>query len=95
MNPNLPPTSTVSRGKAVTLSTTPRRSHVRVGNASLHYGDSLDLYRSWDHPDVIVSDGAYGILGFEGDTADHMGLDAWYEPHVEAWGKREKFGTTL
>ncbi len=36
-------------------------------------------------PAVIVSDGGYGILGFEGDTSDHLDLPRWYEPHVAAW----------
>jgi len=90
-----PPTSTVNRGKAVTLDSAPERPRVDVEQANLFYGDALGHYSTWERPDVIVSDGAYGILGFEGDTADHMGLDQWYEPHVEAWGRRAKYGTTL
>jgi site-specific DNA-methyltransferase (adenine-specific) len=44
---------------------------------------------------VIVSDGAYGVLGFEGDTSDHMDLPHWYEPHVEAWSRFASPQTTL
>jgi DNA modification methylase len=91
----LPPTSTVNRGKAVVLTTLPKERKVQVQGATLCFGDALDLYPMWERPDVIVSDGGYGILGFEGDTADHMGLDLWYEPHVEAWARHAKFGTAL
>jgi len=90
-----PPTSTVNRGKAVKLDTVPDEARVQVEDVNLLFGNALDHYSAWSRPDVIVSDGAYGILGFEGDTADHMGLDAWYEPHIEAWGQRAKYGTTL
>jgi site-specific DNA-methyltransferase (adenine-specific) len=42
-----------------------------------------------------VSDGAYGVLGFEGDTANHESVAAWYEPHVAAWARASTFRTTL
>jgi hypothetical protein len=69
-----------------------------AGNASVirtHWGDSLDLYGHWPSPRVIVSDGGYGILGFEGDTSDHLGLAEWYEPHVEAWSRHALPSCTL
>lgn len=58
-------------------------------------GDSLDHYANWETPTVIVSDGGYGVLGFEGDTSDHLGLPQWYEPHIAAWSKHATPGTTL
>jgi site-specific DNA-methyltransferase (adenine-specific) len=58
-------------------------------------GDSLEHYEEWDSPTVIVSDGGYGILGFEGDTSDHLGLPEWYEPHIIAWSKFSTPQTTL
>lgn len=61
----------------------------------LQHGDSLDHYSSWESPQVIVSDGAYGILGFEGDTSDHMDLPEWYEPHIKEWSKSATAQTTL
>jgi site-specific DNA-methyltransferase (adenine-specific) len=61
----------------------------------LHHGDALDAYPSWPAPNVIISDGAYGIRGFHGDTTGTKGLPAWYEPHVEAWGKMAAPATTL
>ena len=89
------PTSTVGRGKAVTLPTAPTSSHWSDSHVSLFHGDSLDHYEAWAGPAVIVSDGAYGILGFEGDTSDHLGMPAWYEPHVAAWSRHATARTTL
>lgn len=87
--------STVGRGKAVSLSSPPAIDRWCGHGADVSLGDSLDKYDDWDAPDVIVSDGAYGVLGFEGDTSDHLGVPAWYEPHVERWAERAKLGTTL
>ncbi len=89
------PTSTVGRGKAVTLEAKPTVDRWSNGAVTLCLGDSLSHYASWDSPQVIVSDGAYGILGFEGDTADHLGIANWYEPHVAAWSKFASAETTL
>jgi site-specific DNA-methyltransferase (adenine-specific) len=61
----------------------------------IRLGDSLSFYDSWDKPTVIVSDGGYGVLGFEGDTSDHLGLPEWYEPHVAAWARFATPETTL
>ena len=60
------PTSTVGRGKAVRLMTEPEAPMFADEAVTLCLGDSLHLYESWETPNVIVSDGAYGILGFEG-----------------------------
>lgn len=89
------PTSTVGRGKAVTLSSVPDVDRWTDGDVTLCLGNSLDHYQSWSAPNVIVSDGAYGILGFEGDTSDHLDMPAWYEPHVKAWSERATAQTTL
>lgn len=89
------PTSTVGRGKAVTLATDPTTNQWADGSVTLCLGDSLDHYQSWAAPNVIISDGAYGILGFEGDTSDHLNLPSWYEPHIRAWSERATAQTTL
>ncbi|MHB8405542.1 MAG: DNA methyltransferase [Gammaproteobacteria bacterium] len=89
------PTSTVGRGKAVTLDTTPATDRWADGSVTLCLGDSLNQYQNWPAPNVIVSDGAYGILGFEGDTSDHLNLPSWYEPHIRAWSERATGQTTL
>jgi site-specific DNA-methyltransferase (adenine-specific) len=90
--------STVGRGKSAAPKT-PKRRTVRVGSGEAkveaRLGDANAFYDAWPSPDVIVSDGAYGILGFEGDTADHVDMPAWYEPHVRAWAARSKPSTTL
>lgn len=89
------PTSTVGRGKVVTLPSDPVTDCWTDGNVTLCLGNSLDHYASWETPQVIVSDGAYGILGFEGDTSDHLGVAEWYEPHIKAWSERATGQTTL
>ena len=90
------PTSTVGRRRAVE----PVDSAEVAGSwsddlVSVRLGDSLNLYREWDTPTVIVSDGGYGVLGFEGDTSDHLGLPDWYEAHIAAWSQRATPRTTL
>lgn len=88
-------TSTVGRGKAVTLTSRPEFDQWSDGDVSLFLGDSLEWYPRWAPPTVIVSDGAYGILGFEGDTSDHLGLGDWYEPHIREWSRHSTAQTTL
>lgn len=90
-----PPTSTVGRAKPVSLDTVPTAETWTDGGITLAYGDSLEQYANWDPPTVIVSDGAYGILGFEGDTSDHLDMPEWYEPHIKSWTERSTAQTTL
>jgi len=89
------PTSTVGRSKALERVETPVVRHWRDELVDLRCGNSLDFYAHWVAPTVIVSDGAYGILGFEGDTSDHLGIAKWYEAHVEAWSRYATPQTTL
>ncbi len=89
------PTSTVGRGKAIVLDTAPSSSVFKDEFVSLNFGDSLDLYEKWPSPTTIVSDGAYGVLGFEGDTSDHLDVPHWYEPHAKAWSQSATPATTL
>lgn len=101
--PNKPPnntlkpkaTSTVGRGKVVKLDASPSFSQWNDQFVTLCLGDSLEYYEQWEQPTVIVSDGAYGVLGFEGDTSDHLDLPQWYEPHIQAWSKAAMPCTTL
>lgn len=88
-------TSSVGRGKAVVLENAPQSSCHTDALVSLHFGDALLHYAGWPAPSTIVSDGAYGVLGFEGDTTCHRDLPAWYEPHVAAWAARALPETTL
>lgn len=89
------PTSTVGRGKAIVLAGAPKIRRWKGRGVEVQLGDSLDGYAAWPKPDVIVSDGAYGVLGFDGDTSDHLGIPEWYEPHVARWAACAKPGTTL
>lgn len=88
-------TSTVGRGKAIDCHTRLNFSAWNNESIALYLGNSLQHYEKWEKPVVIVSDGAYGVLGFEGDTSDHGDLPRWYEPHVEAWSKSAMPNTTL
>lgn len=89
------PTSTVGRGKSVKIKIEPTTSTWSDDYISVSCGDSLNAYESWPTPTTIVSDGAYGVLGFEGDTSDHLGIPEWYEAHVAAWSKAATPQTTL
>ncbi len=89
------PTSTVGRGKSFTIEGAPTESRWTDEAVALYLGDSLDYYAEWDRPTVIVSDGAYGVLGFEGDTSDHLGIPEWYDKHAEAWSRYSTPQTTL
>ena len=89
------PTSTVGRGRALKEDFTPESSVWSDELVHISLGDSLEQYDSWEAPTAIVSDGGYGVLGFEGDTSDHLGLPEWYEPHIEAWARKAKPDTTL
>ena len=59
------------------------------------FGDSLEHYGRWQTPMCIVSDGGYGVLGFEGDTSDYLELPEWYESHIRAWSRFATAQTTL
>lgn len=62
---------------------------------TLFRGDVQDTYEEWPTPSTIISDGAYGVRGFHGDTTDANGLVDWYRDHVTAWTKAARPGTTL
>jgi hypothetical protein len=61
----------------------------------LFRGDALEAYERWPAPTAIVSDGAYGVRGFHGDTTGPAELVDWYRPHVEAWSRTAMPATTL
>ena len=61
----------------------------------LHRGDALDAYPGWPAPAAIISDGAYGVRGFHGDTIGTSRLADWYRPHVEAWSRQAGPAATL
>lgn len=71
------------------------RSSVAHGTSSLHQGRAEEVYHQWPAPDLIVSDGAYGVGGFPGDPRIPERLDRWYAEHVAAWSLRAKAATTL
>lgn len=91
-----PSSSTVGRGNRLEdNSLTDDVSSYENNGTHLYHGNVLDFYGEWQTPNAIISDGAYGILGFQGDTVDHNGLVEWYKPHIEAWSKAAKPYTSL
>lgn len=92
------PTSTVGRGKTFIIDPELKlngRKSLVDDFIAIFLGNSLDLYHSWPSPTTIISDGPYGILGFEGDTSDHLDLPEWYEPHIAEWSQKATPQTTL
>jgi hypothetical protein len=85
----------VGRGKAITRSQPLEQDRWADEFVDVRLGDTLSHYRTWETPTVIVSDGGYGVLGFEGDTSDHVDLPQWYEPHVKEWSRAATPATTL
>lgn len=61
----------------------------------LYSGNVSDVYCEWPRPDLIISDGAYGVRGFRGDTIDASGIADWYAPHIAEWSKAAKPSTSL
>lgn len=61
----------------------------------LKQGDSLSFYDKWPVPTMILSDGPYGVSGYDGDLTDQHGLAEFYEPHVAAWSAKSTPQTTL
>ena len=85
----------MGRGKAIVRDELPTELNWSSGGIDLSFGDSLDRYGSWERPTTIVSDGGYGVLGFEGDTSDHLSLPDWYAPHIARWAEHATPKTTL
>lgn len=61
----------------------------------LYNDDAIKLYKNWETPIVIVSDGPYGINGFKGDLKSTKGLAEWYGPHIAEWTVKSTARTTL
>ena len=62
---------------------------------NLYHGNVCEAYSNWPAPDLIISDGAYGVRGFRGDTTDAASLADWYQPHILEWAKVAKPSTSL
>lgn len=92
------PSSTVGRGNRITPKLQVVRSGVDrdiVSKSSIYCGNSLHFYDEWSPPSTIISDGGYGILGFQGDTSNPSDLVDWYEPHIEKWSQSVKGSSSL
>lgn len=61
----------------------------------IYHGNVFDVYNDWPSPDLIISDGAYGVGGFKGDVFEASNLIEWYQPHLLEWAKKAKPSTSL
>ena len=66
-----------------------------MGGFELFRGDVLDAYPTWPAPATIISDGAYGLRGFHGDTIGSCCLPDWYRPHIMSWSAAAGPASTL
>jgi len=80
---------------ALDLVQEPVGSVYRRGGIEIYHADALTLYKQWNSPIVILSDGAYGLNLFPGDPPAVEALKEWYEPHIKAWSERATPQTTL
>ena len=58
-------------------------------------GDSEKFYEQWQSPITIVSDGPYGIGGYDGDPHSSKELPEFYEKHIQKWTEKSTSETTL
>lgn len=70
-------------------------THASGENWKIYNANALDVYARWETPNIIISDGAYGVGGFPGDPRTPDGLGEWYAPHIEQWSKYSSLATTL
>jgi DNA modification methylase len=70
-----------------------------VAGASLitqfYNGDAIEAYPHWDKPTVIISDGPYGISGYDGDLGSPDSMGEWYDSHISMWSDSATPNTTL
>ena len=93
--PPITPARRTGRARAAARRTDGKEHVAPKGRSTLHEGPAEEVYDDWDAPDLIVSDGAYGVGGFPGDPRTPEGLHAWYGDHVTAWSTRAHPATTL
>ena len=68
---------------------------ITIGSVTLYHHDVSDVYQEWPAPDIIISDGAYGVSGFKGDAREPSELPDWYRRHIQAWSLAARPGATL
>ncbi|HHD2587584.1 TPA: DNA methyltransferase [Clostridium perfringens] len=65
------------------------------GNINIYNDDAINQYKNWMRPNIIISDGPYGVKGFKGDPPTPQELPEIYEKHIREWSKYSKLNTTL
>ena len=69
--------------------------HASGENWEIYNANALDVYARWETPNIIISDGAYGVGGFPGDPRTPDELADWYVPHIEQWSAHSSLATAL
>jgi hypothetical protein len=62
---------------------------------TFRFGDALSMYRDWEPPTCIISDGPYGLGKFPGEAPTPEKLGESYAPHIAAWAQSATPETTL
>lgn len=70
-------------------------TELREDGVVITNSDVTKKYESWETPNVIISDGAYGTGHFPGEPDKIGELTDWYRPHIKAWSKYASPATTL
>lgn len=61
----------------------------------IYLGDFAKVHEEWETPTIIMSDGPYGIGGYEGDPKSSKNLGKVYEPFIKIWSEKATPATTL
>lgn len=68
---------------------------IDLENNKICLGDALSFYNDWTQPDAIISDGPYGISGYDGDLKTTAELIDFYSQHLKGWSEKVSPQTTL
>lgn len=68
---------------------------IKLDKNQLCLGDALEFYSQWTSPTCIISDGPYGISGYNGDLKSADKLIDFYKPHFNEWSNYSNPQTTL
>lgn len=67
----------------------------RFKSGTIYHSNFLDCYQSWKSPNIIISDGPYGVGGYSTDLKSVKGLAEWYEPFLKVWHEKALPNATL
>ena len=68
---------------------------MKLNKINLYNSPVEKMYDQWPSPDLIFSDGPYGLNFFDEDYSSKKKMLNWYIPHIEAWSMRASYKTVL